>query len=452
MTDAICFTCTFCQKKLSAKHAHVGRVTNCPNCKRSITVPQPTPAQLSAMTIDDGHTARTPENANSTRRRGLALSVSRAKGNAAIHQKKTSADPNLQNPVSVLLNSLVIDCLTERQKKVPLNALSESEFHDFARVILFQLQGAISQLESSGFRSPSEQNTGTQSVASQKELGHPSTKSSQAIGTESRTTPSAPEDRRRFSAEMPARDFAAASPPTLPPVVAPPPPVSPPASGIGAMAKIAGAALLGGAFGYLMGSRPNHGVGHGTHFGQGFSPMDPVLADESYPRASHVSYGSETDDPSSDRNTDRSRMIGFDTSGDGVPDHFVVDTDGDGDADVISHDANSDGLIDSFEMDNDNDGRFDQRFVAAPFSSNLDNDFAARPLDGSDSPDLEEGDQFADGDTDHVAEDTPLLEEVVATDEGYASYEGDDAAFDSEADIDAGDDVSGFGESPSDWG
>lgn len=451
MTDFISFTCVFCRKKLSAKHTHAGRVTNCPSCQRSVTVPHPTPAPLPAVTIADGPVARTPENTDRTRHRSPASSASQAKGDAAIHQNnnETSADPKLQNPVSVLLNSLVIDCLTERQKKVSQNALSEAEFNDFAKALLFQLQGAISHLETSGLRLPSERNTGTPGVPSPKKLEHPSTKSSQTIGAASLypargiTAPAGPEDRRRLSAEMRARDIATA-PPSLPPV-------SPQTSGSGGMAKIAGAALLGGAFGYLIGSRPTPGVGHVTHSGHGFFPTESDRADEFDPRHSQASYVSETDGPSSDGHADHSRVIGFDSSGDGVPDHFVVDTDGDGNADALAHDANSDGLIDSFEMDNDNDGRFDQRFVAAPFSSSPDNAFAASPKDGLDSAELGEDDQFVDEDSDHADEDMPLLEEDVGTDEEYASDESDDAEFDSETDFDADDDVSDFEDSSGDW-
>lgn len=244
----------------------------------------------------------------------------------------------LQNPVSVLLNTLVTDRLSTLYQSVNRGELPEAEFRATGAMMLEQLQQAVTHLENS-------------------DSGHPKPAPGKQAGVlpEKGSSPANVRERgsRQQKPGIEPSEFASY------PTQSATPTVQSPASGtgIGAVAKLAGAAALGGAFGYLLASqsRSYPGMNTGYGYGGGFQHNGD-------PGGFPVDSGTAVSD-SSDKSM-QANVVGFDTTGDGVSDTFVADSNADGVADFRATDDDGDGLIDSFETDNDRDGDFDQKFVS----------------------------------------------------------------------------------------
>jgi hypothetical protein len=165
-------------------------------------------------------------------------------------ERDTAITPQvvLQNPVSVLLNTLVTDRLSTLYQSVNRGELPEAEFRATGAMMLEQLQQAVTHLETA-------------------DSGHPKPASGKQV--------SAPPEKVASPPNVPERGSRQQKPGIGPsefasyPTQSATPTVQSPASGtgIGAVAKLAGAAALGGAFGYLLASQSRSYPGMNTGYG-----------------------------------------------------------------------------------------------------------------------------------------------------------------------------------------
>jgi hypothetical protein len=322
----------------------------------------------------------------------------------------------LQNPVSVLLNTLVTDRLSTLYQSVNRGELKEAEFRVTGAMMLEQLQQAVTHLETADSGHPKPP-PGKQAGALPAKVASPANVREQ--GSRQQKPGIEPSEFASFPTQSAA------------------PTVQSPASGtgIGAVAKLAGAAALGGAFGYLLASqsRSYPGMNTGYGYGGGFQNNGDLGG---FP----VQSGSAVSD-SSDESM-HANVVGFDTTGDGISDTFVADSNADGVADFRATDDDGDGLIDSFETDNDRDGDFDQKFV----SQHDDGDMVATnvPEGSADfEPDLMGMDDDIDGEFE-AAELDDELESDDSLDSSDEVGDFDSGDFDS-GDVDSGGDFD-FGE------
>jgi len=308
--------------------------------------------------------------------------------------------PNpLSNPIAALLNTLVTERLEELQEKVQRGEIDAKQFEAKGRRLLEQLLAAIEAFP--GGASPRDTEHGTSIVEKSKSILPPPRA---AAANRSAT-------RQHDQASLAGLESSVRSPePT----------------GIGSVAKLAGAAILGGAFGYLLANQRVHA---GQYGGTDFHPMSGGW-EHDYDRntvASDIGHG------------DSHAAMVIDSNADGVVDLMPLDQNSDGVADFVAHDNDGDGLIDSFEVDADLDGTFDQRFVEDPSfapSENIESDGG-----GADDGLEMTGEMLAEVPEDVMGDDevdSELSSELDSSLENEDDFQSDDAGFDDDAGLDDG--------------
>jgi hypothetical protein len=326
-----------------------------------------------------------------------------------------------QNPVSVLLNSLVTEKIAGLHKEFESGRLAQSQFESTGRLLLQQLQSAVNYL--------SRLDTLTSKATESGPIGNlPAANTNAKISDPKNAKPEVRKQR------------------PLPQADPPPIPISNSVSqtssgfGLGGIASVAGAAVLGGAFGYLLANQSRH-----SHVGAYGLPHTDL---PEYGSAQFVGGGNTAHSDAGAEFEDDSDVIAVDTNGDSVADKFVADTNGDNVADFTATDDDGDGLIDSFETDLDHDGDFDRRFVHDPLSdgpAGIDNngladnaDFAA--IDGELDAESDLDDVDAEWDSAELDSDVGDSE-LGAVDSDFNSFDSgdfDSGGFDG-GDMDFGD-------------
>ncbi len=336
-------------------------------------------------------------------------------------ERKTSAEKSPKaltespalNPVSVLLNTLVTDRLSVLYQDVQQGRLSENDFRITGATLLGQLQQAVRFLEPKVAESQQSHSEGVkQDVSAKQKKG---VEAASEVKVRNAREDRSGASRKQIAALHPHQNLSPNSPANVG------------GSGVGGVAKLAGAALLGGAFGYLLSSQarsyPNHG--YGGHLQEG-----NVLGNGG---ADYLHSGYGTSDSSFVEGDPT--VLGFDTTNDGRPDTFVADTNDDGMADFRATDVDGDGLIDSFESDNDYDGDFDQKFIAENQSTELAQLESSSGL--SDEIEFDDSDDGYSDDPDEDIESEQWDSESAIESEGFET--SDDVADFDGGDLDFGD-------------
>lgn len=323
------------------------------------------------------------------------------KQDIAAKSKRDTAVPSqiaLKNPVSVLLNTLVTDRLSSLYESMNRGELSDGDFRVVGALMMEQLQQAVTHLE-----------------ATNPAVPNPAVSKQGGVRPEIIASPVPALGVRQPKCSVESSEISS------PHIQAGQPSVQSPAAaiGLGAVAKLAGAAALGGAFGYLLSSqsRSYPGVGNGYGYASGIPNSGGAFG---YPSQNG---GAGFD---SSENHEGTVVVGFDSTGDGIPDTFVADSNADGIADFRATDDNGDGLIDSFESDSDGDGDFDQKFMAH-------DEF--EPSTEIESDVFGMNDEFGTAELDEEIDSDDML----ASSDEISDFDSDD--FDSNSDVDFGGDV-----------
>lgn len=317
----------------------------------------------------------------------------------------TIGNASLKNPVSLLLNSLVTDKLFSLRQCVNQGSLDSAAFETTGKSLLIQLQEAVAYLESL----PTVRPDGVSAPERDRITSPSAAKTANSSGA-SAVNQSLTRNRT-----------------TTRPIIGPTSP-----TGIGSVATMAGAAVLGGAFGYLLGNQSRGHVGLGESHP---SPQENTYSYGNAFLASDTNGGGELGTIANEP-----AVIGFDADKDGRTESFIADTDGDQIADVRATDDDGDGLIDSFETDLDHDGHFDQRFVSEPIGD---------PAPSGDSDwNLANGDSGSDGEepwNEIMSEDSTDLDYEVEVDEvETAELMADDEIIDADFDTDGFEEFDNF--------